>query len=407
MDDQRLRKKIESLLPALNEKQKRLFLAAEAESLGYGGISKVSRLSGMSRPIITEGIKELQSEDNLYDNHIRAKGGGPKPIHRSNKKLIKLIDEVVSDSTRGDPASPLRWTTKSTREISSELEKRGYKVSYRSVYTILRDLEYSLQANEKSIAKKSSPDRDEQFKYINKRVKRFLKKSLPVISIDAKKRENLGNHLNKGSEWRSKGNPRKVEDHDFPDEENGIAIPYGVYDINQNLGWVNVGTDHETSAFAVHSIFQWWEHMGEKMYSQANELLVCADSGGSNGYNRRMWKYKLQELANQLEIKITVCHFPPGTSKWNKVEHRLFSYISMNWKGKPLINHNVVVNLISNTKTRTGLKVKAKLDKEKYPLGLRVTDSDYEKINIKPHKFHGDWNYTIRPQNDLGLTRKL
>ena len=252
-----------------------------------------------------------------------------------------------------------------------------------------------MQSNSKSLNSKSHPDRDKQFKYINKKVNEFFKNNNPVISVDAKKKENLGNRYNNGQEWRPKGEPRKVEDHDFPNREEGIAIPYGIYDVKRNVGWVNVGVDHETSVFAVESIYRWWKHMGNKLYVRAKELLICADSGGSNGYNRRLWKYELQKLSNKLQIKITICHLPPGTSKWNKIEHRLFSFISMNWKGQPLINHDVVIKLISNTKTNKGLKVKAGLDKNKYPTGLKISDNEFSKINIQHHKFHGEWNYTI------------
>ena len=399
MNDEALKDKLKDILPLLNEKQKRLFLAAEARSLGYGGISKISRLSGISRPTISQGLKELENDGLLDSDSIRQRGGGPRPIHRSNKKLIKLINMIVSDSTRGDPMSPLKWTVKSTREIATELEKKNYSISYRSVYTILKDLGYSLQANEKSIAKTAHPDRDAQFKYINRKVKAFLKKLYPVISVDTKKKEYLGNRLNKGAEWRPKGNPRQVDDHDFPSVKDGVAIPYGIYDLGENSGWVNVGVDHDTSVFAVQSIMRWWQYMGRKMYHDtAEELLICADSGGSNGYNRRLWKFELQQIANKLDLKITVCHLPPGTSKWNKVEHRLFSQISMNWKGQPLTSHDVVVKLISNTKTRTGLNVKAKLDRRKYPLGQEVSNDDFDSINIRQHKFHGEWNYTISPQ---------
>ena len=402
MDNDTLKNKIQQLLPILNEKQKRLFLASEAKSLGYGGISKISKLSGVSRPTISQGIKELNSNDYIdHDNTVRGKGGGPKAIHRENKNLKNQIEKIIEPATTGDPMSPLRWTIKSTREIEEELKKRGYYISYRTISTILKDLGYSLQSNSKSLDKKQHPDRNKQFEHINNKITEYFTNNNPVISVDAKKKENLGNRFNKGKEWRPKENPRKVDDHDFPDIEKGVAIPYGIYDVKENLGWVNVGIDHETSVFAVESIYRWWKHMGQNLYENSKELLICADSGGSNGYNRRMWKYELQKLSDKLKIKITICHLPPGTSKWNKIEHKLFSFISINWKGQPLINHDVVIKLISNTKTKKGLKVTARLDKKKYPLGLKISNDEFNKINIQHHKFHGEWNYTISPKKQF------
>jgi len=400
MNDERLKEKIEQILPAFNEKQKRLFLGSEANALGYGGVSKISKLSGISRPTITQGIKELESKILLgHEEGIRGKGGGPKSIHRKNKSFVKKILKIVDPDTVGDPMSPLKWTTKSTREISSELSKKGFSVSHKTISTILKDLDYSLQSNEKSLSKEFHPDRDKQFRYINRKIKEFFKNNDPVISVDAKKKEHLGNRINKGKEWRPKKNPRKVDDHDFPDFKMGVAIPYGVYDIRENLGWVNVGTDHETSVFAVESIYRWWKAMGGKTYNNSTELLICADGGGSNGSNRRLWKYELQKLSNKLKKKITICHLPPGTSKWNKIEHKLFSFISMNWKGQPLVNHDVVINLISNTTTKTGLKVKATLDKKKYPTGIKVSNEEFGEINIKHHRSQKIWNYTISPNS--------
>ena len=391
-----LKNKIQQILPILNEKQKRIFLASEAKSLGYGGISKIAKLSGVSRPTISQGIKELDNNDYIdHENIVRGKGGGPKSIHRENKKLKKQIETIIEPATTGDPMSPLRWTIKSTREIEKELKETGYHISHQTIATILQNLGYSLQSNSKSLNKKQHPDRNKQFKHINNKISEYFTNNNPVISVDAKKKEHIGNRFNKGKEWRPKGNPRKVDDHDFPDIKNGVAIPYGVYDVKENLGWVNVGTDHETSVFAVESIYRWWKHMGQNRYKNSKDLLICADSGGSNGYNRRMWKYELQKLSNKLDIKITICHLPPGTSKWNKIEHRLFSFISMNWKGQPLINHDVVINLISNTKTKKGLKVAARLDTNKYPLGQKISNDEFDKINIQHHEFHGEWNYTI------------
>lgn len=395
MSTEKLKEKINDILPFLNERQKRIFLGAEAKSIGYGGISKIARLAGVSRPTIHQGISDLESGGNNASESVRASGGGPKPKHAQNKKLLKTIELLIEDSTRGDPMSPLKWTSKSTRHLSEELYKKGYGVSYETIRVILKQLGYSLQGNDKSL-EDSHPDRDAQFKYITMQVKKFLKDNLPVISVDTKKKELLGNYANKGQEWRKKGSPRKVNGRDFPDPKGKeIGIPYGIYDQCKNLGWVNVGCDHDTSDFAVQSIHRWWTYMGRKIYPDAKKLLICADSGGSNGYRVRLWKIKLQEFANKSGLEITVCHFPKGTSKWNKIEHRLFSHISMNWKGHPLTSHDVMVNLIGATKTKTGLKVGVKIDKRKYPTGIKVSDREMEKINIGKHNFHGDWNYTI------------
>lgn len=291
--------------------------------------------------------------------------------------------------------SPLKWTCKSTRQMAKSLSDKNCSISHMTVKRILKQLGYSLQSNEKSLSSKNHPDRDDQFKYINKLVKSFIREGMPVISVDTKKKEYLGNTINKGQEWRPQKTPRKVEDHDFPSKKNGIAIPYGVYDIGENSGWVNVGTDNDTSSFAVNSIGRWWNYVGKKIYPDATKLLICADCGGSNGYRVRLWKYELQKLANQLGVAITICHFPPGTSKWNKVEHKLFSHISMNWKGQPLTSHDVVVKMISSTKTKTGLKVKAKIDRRAYPKGRKVSEEEIADINLVKHNFHGEWNYTI------------
>ncbi|OHE04714.1 ISAzo13 family transposase [Sulfurimonas sp. RIFOXYB12_FULL_35_9] len=394
MTTESLKEKINNILPYLNEKQKRIFLGAEAKSIGYGGVSKIHRLTGISRPTIHQGITELENGDST-DERVRISGGGPKPKHTQNKKLLKIIETLIEDSTRGDPMCSLKWTSESTRLISEDLYKKGYKISHETVRVILKKLGYSLQENDKSL-EDSHPDRDEQFTYINEQVKKFSKDNFPVISVDTKKKELIGNYANKGQEWRKKGSPRKVNGHDFPDPKGQeVGIPYGIYDQGKNLGWVNVGCDHDTSVFAVQSIQSWWTYMGKKIYPDAKKLLICADGGGSNGYRVRLWKVKLQEFTNKSGLEITVCHFPRGTSKWNKIEHRLFSHISMNWKGRPLISHDVMINLIGGTKTKTGLKVKAKIDQKKYPIGIKVSEQEMENINITKHKFHGDWNYTI------------
>jgi len=340
------------------------------------------------------GVQDAKIKDYESLEKIRLPGGGRKSTHFRNEKVRKAIDDLVEDSTRGDPMCPLKWTSKSIRHIAEVLSKKGIEVSRESVRAILKDLGYSLRANDKSL-EDSHPDRDEQFRYISKRVNSLLRRSLPVISVDTKKKELIGNFANKGTEWRKKDNPRKVKGHDFHDEDQEIGIPYGVYDQGKNLGWVNVGCDHDTSAFAVQSIQRWWSYMGNRLYPDVKELLICADSGGSNGYRVRLWKLKLQEFVDKTGLEVAVCHFPRGTSKWNKIEHRLFSHISMNWKGQPLTSHDVMVNLIGGTKTKAGLKVKAKIDKRKYPIGIKVSDVDMRKVNLKKEQFHGEWNYRI------------
>ena len=398
INEKLLKEKIDSIIPYLNEKQKRLMVAAEATSLGYGGITIIKKETGIARSRIHRGIIELKSHKTNEIDRIRTTGGGRKSTHVENKKIIRLIESFIDDSTRGDPMSPLKWTSKSTRQIAEIISQKSYKISYETVRTILKNLDYSLQGNDKSL-EGSHPDRDEQFKYINKQVKKYLEIGNPVISVDAKKRELIGNFANKGREWRKKSKPRKVNIHDFHDPKGQeIGIPYGIYDQGKNLGWVNVGCDHDTSDFAVQSIYNWWIYMGRKFYPNARKLLICADGGGSNGYRVRLWKYKLQEFVNRTGLEIEVCHFPKGTSKWNKIEHKLFSYISMNWKAHPLISHEVMVNLISSTKTKKGLRVVAKLDRRKYPQGIKISDEEMEKINIKRKEFHGEWNYIISAQ---------
>ena len=396
-----LKKKFQAIFPMLDERQQRLVAAAEARALGYGGVSQVATASGIARSRIHRGLEDL---DRPLEERIRSEGGGRKRTHRDDKKLVQAIKKMVEDTTRGDPMSPLRWTCKGTRDISDALAKKGLKASHATVATILKEkLKYSLQANEKSIASKQHPDRNDQFEYINAQVKDFLRKSWPVISVDAKKKEQIGNYANKGREWRPKGNPRPVKDHDFAEDEGDIAIPFGVLDLGKNQGWVNVGKDHNTAAFAVNSISDWWKYMGAELYPKASELLICADGGGSNSITSRLWKADLQNFANATGLAVTVCHFPPGTSKWNKIEHRLFSFISMQWKGKPLTSYDVVVKLIGATKTKTGLKVKAKVDSRNYPLGVYVSDEEMSMIQLAPHKFHGEWNYTISPIKKIKL----
>jgi hypothetical protein len=311
--------------------------------------------------------------------------------------VVRDLEFLIEPTTRGDPMSPLRWTSMSTRNLAEALGKKGHSVSHQTVAELLRGLEYSLQGTAKVNEGAQHADRDDQFKYINRTTKRYLRAGWPVISVDTKKKELVGQYSKAGKEWRPKGRPEKVNVHDFPDPNVSKAVPYGVYDVGQDLGWVNVGTDHDTATFAVESIRRWWKRMGLPLYPNAKQLLICADGGGSNGHRIRLWKAEIQRLATEMALKITVCHFPPGTSKWNKIEHRLFSHITMNWRGRPLVSHDVVVKLIGSTKTKSGLKVKARLDKRKYPKGLKVSDAQMKALNLKPHKFHGDWNYTLEP----------
>ncbi len=394
-------KRFLSLLPHLNEKQRRYAAALEARALGYGGISKVARIAGMSRITLHKAIKELKKRS-AFPDRIRSVGGGRKKRMVYEPAMVKKLKSLVDSTTRGDPMSSLLWTCKSTRELARSLTESGHLVSHQTVAEMLRDMDYCLQANSKTIEEGSDrPGRNRQFRYLNARVNRCLRAEEPVISVDTKKKELIGRYHNKGQQWRPKGKPEKVLVHDFIDPDIPKAIPYGVYDVGRNEGWVNVGCDHDTAAFAIESIRRWWCLMGSEVYPEAKQLLISADSGGSNGYLIKLWKVELQKFADETWLKTTVCHLPPGTSKWNKIEHRLFSHISMNWRGRPLISHEVVVKLIGKTKTRTGLKVKAKLDKRKYPTKVKVTDEEMEKLNIEYHldSPNPEWNYTIRPRN--------
>ena len=396
--DDILQRKYKTVFPHLNERQKRLIVASDAQYFGHGGIAKVSSASGISKVTVIKGKRELP-KDPLPSSRARKEGGGRKKIAEKTPSILKALESLVEPLTRGDPTSPLRWTCKSTRILSQELKEKGYKVSYRVVGEMLKSLDYSLQGNAKVREGTNHPDRDKQFGFINELCRNFLNANQPVISVDTKKKELVGNFKNNGKEYRPKGKPLQVNVHDFPDKRLGKAVPYGVYDIGKNEGWVNVGCDNDTAAFAVESIRRWWIFMGNERYPSAQKLLITADSGGSNSYRGRLWKKELQRLSNDTGLEITVNHFPPGTSKWNKIEHRLFSYISMNWRGQPLISHEVVVNLIGATKTRKGLRVKAKRDKGKYPKGIKVSDEEMDKLRIIPHEFHGEWNYTILPDS--------
>lgn len=388
--------KFARLLPHLDERQRRLAVAAEAAGLGRGGVSVVARASGLSRPTVYRGLAELD-EPPIEPGWVRAAGGGRKRLVQIDPGLVDALEALIGPSSRGDPGSPLRWTTVSTRNLADALTKSGHTVSRMRVDELLHELHYSLQGNAKVREGSQHPDRDAQFRYINRRVASYLRRHEPVISVDAKKKELIGDYKNPGRAWRPKGNPVKVNTHDFPDKVLGKVIPYGVYDVGRNHGWVEVGTDHDTAAFAVAAIRAWWYGDGAPAYPMVKRLLITADAGGSNSYRGRLWKKELGELATQTGLAITVCHFPPGTSKWNQVEHRLFSQISTNWRGQPLSSHEIVVNLIGATTTREGLAVHAELDPGSYPKGIEVTDQELAAIRIQHHKFHGEWNYTVQP----------
>jgi Rhodopirellula transposase DDE domain len=397
VDSDALRAKYHKLLPHLNERTRRLLAGADALALGRGGVVAVARASQLSRPTIYKAIEEL-SQKSLKAERVRREGGGRKMLSQQHPELDAVLERLVSPTSRGDPMNPLRWTIKSTRKLAQELQAQGYRLSHPVVAERLAALHYSLQANAKSIEEGSEhPDRNAQFEHINRLAAEFLAEGQPVISVDTKKKELVGRYKNSGREWRPQGQPIKVKVHDFIDESLGKAIPYGVYDVGQNQGWVNVGRDHDTSAFAVESIRQWWRAMAQAVYPQARRLLICADGGGSNGYRVRLWKKELQRLSDELARPISVCHYPPGTSKWNKIEHRLFSFISQNWRGKPLTSHEVVIELIASTTTRSGLKVRARTDSNKYPDKIKVSDAEMQTLNLERDSFHGEWNYTLKP----------
>jgi hypothetical protein len=390
------------LRPHLGESQVRLLAAAEASVLGRGGVTTVSRATGLSRTTVTAGCAELagapvQAAAERPATRQRRAGGGRKALTAKHPRLKDDLETLVEPVTRGDPDSPLRWTCKSTRVLARELGSMGYRVSHVTVAALLEELEYSLQANRKTREGTSHPDRDAQFSHISETVRRFQCKGQPVISVDTKKKELIGNFKNGGREWRPKGCPEPVRVHDFMIPALGKATPYGVYDLARNEGWVNVGTDHDTAAFAVESIRRWWSAMGCEAYPRARRLLVTADSGGSNGARIRLWKTELQRLADETGLAISVCHFPPGTSKWNKIEHRMFAHISMNWRGKPLVSHEVLLQLIAATTTTRGLKVRCALDTNTYPKGVKVPPALLKEVRLTLRRFHGDWNYTIRP----------
>ena len=386
------------LRPLLDERARRLVVAAESQTAGRGGISAVSRATGVSRQVIRQGVAELKAPAAMSLSRIRREGGGRKKAADLDPSFKTDLEKLLESTTRGDPESPLRWTCKSVRNLTAELKRMNHVVSHQVVADLLHKLGYSLQANSKTKEGTNHPDRNAQFEHLNGKVKWCLSRKEPVISVDTKKKELVGDFKNGGSELRPKGDPVKVRVHDFIDKELGRATPYGIYDIGRNSGWVSVGIDHDTAEFAVESIRRWWRSMGREAYPKATRLLITADSGGSNGSRLRLWKLELQKLADETRLRIAVCHFPPGTSKWNKIEHRLFSFISKNWRGKPLTSLQVIVSLIAATTTATGLKVHSELDTASYQPGIKVSDKDVSEINLRRDKFHGDWNYEVHPQ---------
>lgn len=402
MEIETVREKYRALAPVLNERSRRVWAATEARALGHGGIALVERATGISRATIERGLDELQAEaPSLEGGRIRKPGGGRKRATEKDPGLLAALDALVEPATSGAPDSPLRWTSKSVRRLADELDARGHRISYRSVDTLLRESGYSLQANRKTREGPSHPDRDAQFRYLKTRVDEQQARGEPVVSVDTKKKELVGDFKNAGRQWRPQGEPELVRVHDFVIPEQGKAIPYGVYDLSRDEGWVSIGIDHDTGSFAVHALERWWQVMGQPVYPEATSLLVTADGGGSNGSRLRLWKWELQQFANRSGLSITVCHLPPGTSKWNRIEHRLFSHIAMNWRGKPLVSLAVIVSLIGATTSRKGLRVRSEVDPGSYPAGIKISDAQMALLNLERHDFHGDWNYTLRPSQQL------
>jgi transposase len=398
VDERAIGERFRALAGELNERQRRLFVAAEARAVGRGGVAVVARQTGVSVPTIRKGIAELESGEHLERGRVRRRGGGRKALTEVDLTLARDLERLVDESSRGDPESLLRWTSKSVRHLAEGLREMGHEVHFTSVATLLRSLGYSLQANIKTREGRQHPDRDLQFRHINHAAKAAVAAGWPVISVDTKKKELVGDFKNAGREWHLKGKPERVRVHDFKDKQLGKAIPYGVYDLRLDEGYVNVGIDHDTAQFAVNSIRSWWEHLGAERYPHATRLQITADCGGSNGNRTKLWKVELQKLADEIGLQLAVCHFPPGTSKWNRIEHRLFSFITMNWRGKPLTSLETIINLIGATTTSNGLEVYARLDEGTYPDKIRVQDADLEAVNIHGDDFHPEWNYTIAPQ---------
>ena len=396
--EEEIKRRYERIDGELNERTRRLLAANEAMAIGWGGVSIVSRATGLARQVISAGIKELQEGHRAGEGRIRRIGGGRKSTVSKDPRLREDLERLVEPVTRGDPESPLRWTSKSVRKLAKELQQMGHQVSHELVSELLHGLGYSLQANRKTREGGTHPDRDAQFAHLNAQAEAFLAAGEPVVSVDAKKKELVGDFKNAGREWRPQGEPEQVQVYDFPIPGLGRATPYGVYDLGRNTGWVNVGIDHNTAAFAVESIRRWWNEVGRQQYPQAKRLLISADGGGSNGSRVRLWKWEVQQLADETGLSITVCHLPPGTSKWNKIEHRLFAWISQNWRGKPLTSYAVILKLIAATTTEAGLTVQCQLDTNRYPAGRKLSDEEMATLSIQPDSFHGEWNYTILPR---------
>jgi transposase len=403
-DQDHVKRVFEALRPVLNERMRRLVAAAQAQALGHGGVTLVAEATGLARSTITQGITELTVTPPIVATgveRLRRPGGGRKRLTDHDPVLLRDLEALVEPTTRGDPESPLRWTCKSLSKLAEALGERGHRISGRKVGDLLRDLGYSLQANRKTQEGASHPDRNAQFEHINVQALAFQQRGQPVISVDTKKKELVGEFKNSGREWQPKGQPELVQVHDFPSQALGKAIPYGVYDVGANEGWVSVGTDHDTAEFAVATVRRWWQQMGAPKYPDATELLIMADGGGSNGNRSRLWKVALQQFANDTGLRLSVCHFPPGTSKWNKIEHRMFSHITQNWRGRPLVSHEVVVNLIGSTTTRAGLQIRAVLDSAPYPTKKQVSDDELAAVQISLDSFHGEWNYSIHPRSSV------
>ena len=395
-----VRTKFAALKPFLDERSRRRWAAVEARALGRGGIERVTEATGLSRTTIRAGLKELAEPlaDEASAGRLRARGGGRRRLSDHDPGLMAALERLIDPVTRGDPQGPLLWTSASAAHLARELEASGHRVSERTVNRLLHEAGYSLQANQKTLEGRQHPDRDAQFRRINRRVRAFQRLGQPVVSVDTKKKELVGAYRNGGREWRPKGRPLSVNVHDFPDKDLGKAIPYGVYDVTHNMGWVSVGVDHDTAAFAVETLRRWWHRMGRCAHPKAHRLLVTADGGGSNSSRNRLWKWELQRFADDTGLRVSVCHFPPGTSKWNKIEHRMFCHITENWRGRPLTSHEAVVNLISHTTTRRGLSIRSELDRNEYPTGRPVTDEQIASLSLQRDRFHGEWNYTLLPR---------